>query len=464
MFKKHLLMVSLGVSFVLSQAHAEDYPNKYNSPKKAHDLYIKARQAPLNSPEMFKAYADAKKAGSVDAILWSANIFFDGADGAESFKQGLEIIKPVLNKNLSEINKYAIIGYAWTGDQKSARKYLDLELAKPNTEKAHFKQKAHFEWDYARYTGSGLYNAPYEPKQVCDEAEAKYNAKSANSYDAYLVGRCYFDGVVRTKDELKGINIFDKHKDDIWEASDTLAILYTIGTKYTPLDYKKAQSYLGNKSVSSYVRLRELPFYASILKTTTNDWNEPYTLMQNAASYGVYEAQWIIKKYPQMLTPQKDLNKVNMLTVIRQNPESNPNLPKGSPRFPEYYFVTPKNVLDKDGMAKSEMTNLMNTSPRLLQAIAYLKSDKLLANDMTDYEGCLQAQKAYEFGKFDDEHDDIYESSGDSYAVCLAKSKSFRSIHKNPTQMGYRVVEDLMNRNYPRGFTLKILYDQEFKK
>lgn len=457
MLKQSKLNMVLGVALTMLHmpyANAEEnYPNKYGSPEKAHKLYLKAINLPSHSSEQFKMYDLAIDAGSVEAMLWSARIFMHFSGGAENFKKGLDVIEPALNKNLSDVNQYALIGYAWSGDQTSARKILDKELAKSD------QDKARFVWNYARYTGNGFYNAPYEPKQVCDETEAKYNAKTGTNYDAYLVGRCYFDGAVRTKDELKGVKLFEQYKDDLWEASDTLGILYTVGTKNTPQNFKKAYDLLSMHSASSFRRLPEVSYYAAIVNMNVGtNWMISFDFLENAASYGNYQAQWILKKYPRMGNTRIDLK-----DVIKENPPADPKLPKGSPRLPEFKFVQ-TTVTDTNGTGLTpELIKELNTNPRLLQLGAYLRANDRLAKSYMDLQGCKEAQLAYSYGKFPDETDNIYEESAAGYAVCLATSKSFRALQRNPTQMGYKVVEDLIKRNYKKGFELKNLYDNEFR-
>lgn len=455
MLKKSKLTITLGVAFGMLHmpyANAEEYANKYGSPDKAHKLYVKAQNLPSHSSEQFKMYDLAIKAGSIEAMLWSAHIFMHFTGGAENLEKGLQSIKPALSKNNTDINQYALIGYAWTGDQASARKILDLELAKPD------QNKAKFVWNYARYTGNGFYNAPYEPKQVCDEAEIKFNTKTSSNYDAYLVGRCYFDGVVRTKDEVKGIKLFEQYQNELWEASDTLGILYTVGTKYTPQDFKKASDLMQMNTVSSFRRLPEVSYYAAIVNMNLGtNWMYSFDLLENAASYGNYQAQWILNKYPRMGNTRIDLK-----GVIKANPPVDPNLPKGSPRLPEFKYVNTTATASKSVLTP-EIMKALDTSPRLLQVAAYLRAIDRLPKNHMDLQGCKEAQLAYSYGKFPDETDNVYEESAAGYAVCLATSKPFRALQKNPTQMGYKVVEDLMKRNYKKGFDLKQLYDNEFR-
>lgn len=449
-------MFTLGFTFSLSQANAEEYPNKYGSPEKAHKLYVKAKSMSSHSSEQFKAYDEAVKAGSYDAMLNSAYIFMHFTGGAENFKRGLMAIEPALKLNHTDFNRFALIGYAWTGDQVKAKEVLDRELAKGDN------IKARFVWDYARYTGNGFYNAPYEPKKVCDENESKFNAKNANALEAYLVGRCYFDGVARTKDELKGINIFEQYKDKAWEASDTLGILYTVGTKHTPQDFNKAADLLEiRKAVSSFRRLPEASYYAAIIEMEQGlNRDDPFKQFEYAAGYGNYQAQWIVNTYK-----TKGNESTNPKDLIRMNPPADPKLPKGSPRLPDFQFVKGATALASNSSSAltPEMKKQIANSPRMQQLGAYLRANKVLPHDYTNLQGCKEAQTAYKYGKFPDETDNIYEESAAAYAVCLAQSKPFRALQKNPTQMGYKVLDDLMKRNYRKGFDLKQLYDREFR-
>ena len=438
--------------------------NKYNSPPDAHQMYVNARYSDLPYHEKLNIFTAAAKKGSVEAAIDTTVIYFWGTDGAEDYKIGLNKLKPVLQYNDPTANYHAYSGFSRIGNQDEARKYLELEKAKSDP-------KAWFNWHYAQYTGNGFFNAPYEPKKVCDEAEEKYNAKTTNVYDIYLVGRCYFDGVVRKKDEKKGVEIFQALENKVWAASDTLGILYTVGTQYTPQDNKKAREYFGSRAHQIH-RLPDTSYYyalSSMHSFTGSTGVGAYNDMLNAASFGRYEAKWLIENYPEAEYGYPP----NYEIIVKTNPPQDPKLPTGSPRFPAFAFPSaPKPAITVNTKTyapvarPSEQKKLEETlkTPRLQQLKAYLAANRLLSVNQTDLEGCKQAKIAYNLGKFEGETDNIYEESGVAYAICLGIGKEFRALHKNPTTQGYQVLRNLdQNYKYSKARTVIGLYDRDLR-
>jgi hypothetical protein len=463
MLKKTFLLISIGA--VISGAYADDSQrqNKYNSPKNAHQMYLDAIDSGRPYHEKLGLYSAAAKQGSVEATIAASAVYFWGTEGAKDYKTGLDKLKPVLKYNDSMANYYAYSGYSRSGNQNEARKFLELEKAKSDNQ-------AWFNWNYARYTGNGFFNAPYEPKKVCDEAESKYMTKNTNVYDTYLVGRCYFDGVVRSKDEKKGVDIFNALESKVWAASDTLGILYTVGTQYTPQDNKKARDLFGYQPHHIH-RLPETSYYyaiSSMQSLTGSTAENAYVDLLNAASFGVYEAQWLIDQYP-----KAEYGFPNFEVIVKVNPPQDPQLPKDSPRLPAFAFQNaPKSAKNQNtkinvpSTSSTKQQSLEETlkTPRFQQLKAYLAANKILSVNQTDLEGCKQAKIAYNFGKFKGEADNIYEESGVAYAICLGIGKEFRALHKNPTALGYQVLRNLdQNHKYAKARTVIGLYDRDLR-
>ena len=346
MFKKTILLLAMGLS--VTTAFADEYnikENKYRSPKDAHALYLKT----LEKEEVFhyqkQGLEAAKNKGSKEAQIYLAQQYFlYPYAGSATYKKGLNEIEPILNIKDPVLNFWAYQAYSRIGNQNEAQKYIEIEKkrSRPVTHSKFIasggqtwggydsKEIAWFNWNYARYTGNGYFNAPYEPQKVCDEVENKYKAKKANAHEFYLVGRCYFDGVARPKDEEKGLKIFQTYR-DLGVALDTLGILSTTGVKNTNLDINNA-IYIFRKDIHSNnpKHLPETAFYhgmAYMLEGTGSRNEEAYEQFKTAADMGHKEAQWLIaqneKKYP-------GKNNRDLSEFIPYLPQEN----TGKPRFP----------------------------------------------------------------------------------------------------------------------------------
>lgn len=338
MLKTTTLALSLGM--LTTAVSAELYvstENKYKSPKAAHEAFLVAREA--NGSDWYtrdEMYNTAIKKGSVEArIYYMGQLFYSGA---EYLKKGIKHYEQIKKYNDPVANYRLYLAYSRTGDQAEARKLIDIEKARDFTFNNFYHMKAlssnemaMFHWNYARYTGNGYFNAPFEPKQVCDEVEAQFNSNTATDHERYMVGRCYFDGAVRAKDEIKGMQIFNELSPNYPIAKDTVAIIYTIGTEKFPRDLEKGSKLLGpGILLLGLDRLPEIPFYYAVNTNLRKENHEhAYGFLRKAAEIGDFHAQWVLDRQA-----KSGHTNFDVLDFIEQMPATDPKLPKGSPHLP----------------------------------------------------------------------------------------------------------------------------------